>query len=211
MRKIGVVLLIGILLFSMSGMVNSSLITTLYNDDFDPLVDIEVTVEILTIRSLEKQDRQLFFKEIIDKNSDPDFYLKIFINDVEFKSDTWGNTKYIYDPDFEATLNVPDDQEFVDIKIQLWDEKDESGVDDRLCDISGGSDEDVEITYSIKTGRWTGDDSLQDSSGYGRLCGTDDGTIYQKPVISSLMLNSKKNSFTLMIFNIIFIPTYGLF
>ncbi|MCK5261614.1 MAG: hypothetical protein KAJ44_05495, partial [Thermoplasmatales archaeon] len=78
-------------------------------DDLDPLVDIEVTVEIQQIRAFDKDDKQLsllpfnpiFFKrEYIDKESDPDFYIKVLINNEESTSDTWHDTKYIYDPQF---------------------------------------------------------------------------------------------------------------
>lgn len=169
--------------------------------DFDPLVDVTVTVEIIKIRSLEKEDIQLFFEEVIDENSDPDFYVKVFINNQEFVSEVWSNTRYIYDPQWSATLNVADDEEFVDIKIQLWDCKDENVNEDRLCDISGDYNNsndsyDIELTYSIKTGRWTGDDSLNaDPSGYGRLNGCDDGTIYEKDRDCELWFNIYQNDY----------------
>ena len=177
--------------------------SSLNNDflDFDPLVDVTVTVDIIKIRSLEKEDKQLFFEEIIDENSEPDFYIKVFINNQEFVSDIWLNTRYVYDPQWSATLNVADDEEFVDIKIQLWDSKDEDAKADRLCDISkdyGNSDDsyDVELTYSIKTGKWTGDDSLiDDLSGYGRLNGCDDGTIYEKDRDCELWFNIYQNDY----------------
>lgn len=160
-------------------------------DDFDPLVDIAVSVDIQKIRSLEKEDRQLRVSEVIDTTTDPDFYLKVFINQEEFISPVWDNIKYIYDPQWCATLDVPDDVEFVSVRIQLWDAQDETSDSDRLCDISGDYDItedsfDVELDYSIKTGHWSGDDYLDhdpetaDPSGYGRLNGCDDGTIYQQ-------------------------------
>jgi hypothetical protein len=158
--------------------------------DFDPLTDeIEVTVEIQKIRSLEKFDHQIPVIEKIDWFSAPDFYVKVFINEVEFTSDVWHNTKYVYDPQWSASLVVPDDEEFVDIKIQLWDW---NFGRDRLCDISSIYDDgyrdsfDVELTYSIKTGHWFGDDFtnllswMDDPSGYGRLNGCDDRSIYQR-------------------------------
>jgi len=151
--------------------------------------DIEVTVEIQKIRSLEKFDNHIPAIEKIDLLTDPDFYVKVFINDVEFTSPIWKNTKYVYEPDWSATLNVPDEEEFVDIKIQLWDWN--LGID-KLCDISSIYDEgykdsfDVELMYSIKTGHWFGDDYIDfeqinaDPSGYGRLNGCDDGSFYQR-------------------------------
>ena len=202
-----------------------------YDEDYDPLVDVSVTVEILGIRSLEKEDSQIPFEEIIDKNSDPDFYVKVYIDQEEFTSNTWTNTKYIYNPDWSATYNVDDSKETVDIKIQLWDAKDEDQSQDRLCDISRevgkkgvyhsriGSflkniiskyfkkeiislqqnDDyyDVELSYNIKTGRWTGGDnnSELDISGYGRLNGCDDNTIYVKDRDCELWFNIYQNDY----------------
>ena len=46
----------------------------IYLNDFDPLVDINITVEIQCIRALKQ----------IDELSDPDFFIKVFINNIEF-------------------------------------------------------------------------------------------------------------------------------
>jgi hypothetical protein len=172
--------------------INSSFLirsTATTDSDFDPLVDITVTFTLDQIRSLEKDDGQVHSKEYIDKYSAPDFYLKVWINDDLFESPVWRNTRYNYNPEWEATCNVPDDEEIVNIKIQLWDWN--IGVD-TICDISKDNTflkdaYDVEISYSIKYGVWWGDDcncisepiSL-DQSGYGRLNGCDDGSIYQR-------------------------------
>ncbi|KYK31527.1 MAG: hypothetical protein AYK22_02215 [Thermoplasmatales archaeon SG8-52-3] len=176
-------------------------VQTIDREDFDPLVDIEVTVEIKKIRCFDKLDKQLNIlpynlapfpkREYIDEDSDPDFYLKIFINNEEFTSETWGETKYIYSPDFSATLNVPDDQEFVDITIQLWDSNDDGDV---LCDI-GNEEEDVDVIYSIITGHWTGEDQINDPSGYGRLNGCDDGSIYIRDKDCELWFDIFQNDF----------------
>ena len=126
--------------------------------DWDPLVDVNITVEIQKIRAFDKLDIQIPTWEKIDRFSDPDFYVKIFINGEEFTSQVWNDTKYIYDPQFSATVNVPDEEEFVDIKIQLWDKN--PGFD-KLCDISTAFYDDdwldcydVELRYSIKSGSW---------------------------------------------------------
>ncbi len=165
----------------------SSLSTT--DQDFDPLVDIEVTFNLDTIRSLEKKDNHVNTNEYIDKYSDPDFYMKVWINEELFESPVWKNTKYLYAPDWKATANVPDDEEIVNIKIQLWDW---NIGKDTICDISGDNAffqdaYDVELMYSIKYGVWWGDDCTSisepismDPSGYGRLNGCDDGSIYQR-------------------------------
>jgi hypothetical protein len=157
------------------------------NEDIDPLVDLSVTVEINKIRTLEKTDLGLFPIDKIDILSDPDFYVKVFINEEEFTSPIWYDTKYVEDPSWSATLNVPDDQEYVNVTIQLWDSNPNG---DMLCDLSenyGDFEENYEVNlyYNLKTGHWQGDDWLipiwggLDKSGYGRLNGCDDNSFYQ--------------------------------
>jgi len=170
------------------------------NNDLDPLVDLTITVTIDKIRSLEKDDPQVHAKEVIDQGNNPDFYVKIFIDDQEFTSDTFWNTKYVYEPDLSFTYNIDDSQETVDVVLQLWDAADSNQQEDRLCDISpdtGSSDDayDVELTYNVKTGHWTGDDQLEDASGYGRLNGCDDGTIYETDRDCELWFSITQNDF----------------
>ena len=154
--------------------------------DYDPLEDIMVTFELLTIRSLEKYDNHKQTREFIDLFSAPDFYVKVSINDKQFTSSIWKNTRYINDADWRVSANVPDDEEWVEITIELWDWN--LGRDQK-CDISGHNGEtqdhkDVTLYYNLKSGHWTGDDYLDDvqinadPSGYGRLNGCDDGSIY---------------------------------
>jgi hypothetical protein len=174
MEKRFVISIIGILLISLNTIVTSSSVPTGTFADFDPLVDISVTVEMKTIRFLAIEELQTFPKN--EGNENPNFYANVFINEAEFTSDVWNNTKYITDPDWNATLNVPDEEEFVTITIQLWSDE----TEDVPYDLSGDRETyDVTLLYSIKTGYWTGDDSSGDVSGYGRLCGCDDGTIYE--------------------------------
>lgn len=178
-------------------------------DDYDPLVDISVTIEIQAIRYLEKEEpadpinamiNTFFFNKLLlgetKIEDNPNFYVKVFINEEEYTSDIWSSTKYVYNPDWRATLNVPDEEEFVDIKIQLLD----AVKDNVFYDISqdeGNSDDgrNAEILYSIKTGHWVGDDVLDDESGYGRLSGTDDGTIYEDDADCELWFNIYQNDY----------------
>jgi hypothetical protein len=151
--------------------------------DFDPLVDLTCTIEILKIRSLEHDDPQLDVREVIDETSDPDFYITLIIDENVYTSPIYWNTRYVYHPDFSVLYDIPDDHETLSITIQLWDAADTNSEQDRLCDISrdtGDADDayDVELRYDVRQGMWTGDDALQDSSGYGRVNGCDDGTIY---------------------------------
>jgi hypothetical protein len=160
--------------------------------DLDPLVDLEVTVEIQAIRSLEKFEYpNLKTLEIIDWFGDPDFFVKVYINDQEFVSDIWHDTKYVYNPNFSPTLDVPDEEEFVNIKIQLYDW---NSFGDRQCDISANG-KDVELTYSLITGHWSGDDRISDSSGYGRLNGCADGSMYKIQKDCELWFNIYQNDY----------------
>ena len=168
--------------------------------DFDPLVEnITVTVAIKEIRAL----------KTIDILSDPDFYVKVKINDNEFISDVWQNMKYVENSNWTASSEVPKDKEFVNITIELWDKN--NGID-HLCDISPDSGNfaqarTAELTYSIATGIWwgrgdsldddnyLGDDYLGDPSGYGRLNGCDDNSIYQADRDCELWFNITQNDF----------------
>ena len=191
-KRILCLMLITIFLVPSVAAINSSTMIQSNNPtDFDPLVDITVTVEIKKIRSFDKNDQQVRVREYIDSNSDPDFFVKIIINNQEFLSDIWYDTKYIYNPEFSATLDVPDNEEFVNVKIQLWDWNDDGDV---LCDI-GNENNDVELSYSIKTGHWTGDDYLKDPSGYGRLNGCDDGSIYKRDRDCELWFDIYQNDY----------------
>ena len=201
-KKIISLVLASLFLFSIKPVI--SLETLDVNEDLDPLVDITVTVKIQKIRSLEKLDLANDKIGWIDFFGKPDFYVKVFINNQEFKSPIWKNTRYVNDPDWSATLNVPDDEENVQIKIQLWDWN--LGLD-RLCDISGEyydvltDNFDVDLTYNIKTGHWSGEDYTNnehiysDPSGYGRLNGCDDGSVYQKDRDCELWFDIYQNDY----------------
>ena len=188
-------------------------------DDIDPLVDLSVTVEIKQIRTLEQTGIKLLPISKIDRLSDPDFYIKVFINNEEFTSPIWYDTKYVNTPEWSATADVPDDIEFVNVTIELWDNN-PSG--DRLCDLSGSTVEDdddddddndtsnglhlfdnrfVVLQYNLKTGHWRGDDWLpgfwggSDPSGYGRLNGCDDNSYDQNDRDCELLFDIYQNDF----------------
>ena len=203
MNKKIIGLILATLLLLMTTSTTTANLNSLDLTDIDPLVDLSVTVEIKQIRSLEKTDLGIFPIDKIDLFSDPDFYVKVIINDEEFTSDVWENMKYIYDPQWSATLNVPDDEEFVNITIQLWDS---SPNGDRLCDISDNYQNfddayDIDLSYNLKTGHWSGDDWLNsfwgdvDPSGYGRLNGCDDRSVYQNNRDCELWFDIYQNDF----------------
>ena len=152
---------------------------------------ISVTVTIETIRSLEKEDLQVHFKKIIDKKTDPDFYMKIWIDNELFISDIYWNTKYLYNIDWQVSKEVSPDATEIPIRLQLWDAADEDITEDRLCDLNQGlgdniTSKEINLMYNIKTGQWTGDDHRGDASGYGRLNGCDDGSFYVQELDAEL-------------------------
>lgn len=156
-------------------------------EDYDPLCNIEVTFTLKSIRSLERTQHLTNINKKIDRFSDPDFYVIIWISGEKFTSPVWKNTRYLYDVNWSVTVDVPDDQEWVPIRIQLWDKN--AGLDTQ-CDISSLYHDklfrnyDVELLYNIASGHWNGDDLVNaeswyvDLSGYGRLNGCDDRSYY---------------------------------
>jgi hypothetical protein len=155
--------------------------------DFDPLVDIEVTVEIISIRTLDDT--------IVPTN--PDFFVKVLINSEEFLSPLWQDSPYLDDIHWKATANVPDDVEYVDVVIELYNK---TANGENLCDIGKDKNSETEgytaeMFYSIKTGRWNGDDSIGDLSGYGRLNGCDDGSIDGGEPDCELWFNIDQNDY----------------
>ena len=157
------------------------------SEDLNPLDNnITVTVEIQKIRYLQPIDTWTLKIKQIDYLTNPSFYVKVFINNVEYNSPIWKYTKYVNNPNWSATSIVPKDQDFVNVKIQLWDW---NFGKDRLMDICGNLEKNypssykANLTYSIKTGIWWGDDSTEEESnqaepsGFGRLNGCDDGNI----------------------------------
>lgn len=169
-------------------------------NDFDPLTDVSITFELEKIRWLEEpltsikpfdEHANPIFSilKIVGSNYYPpsrpfstldDFnpYVKVIINGIEYESKVWTDDCYIHHPDWNVTVNVPDDYEEVDITVQLWNRPDSDS--EFQFDLSPAmSTKEAQLTYSIATGHWAGDDYLKDESGYGRLSGCDDGSIYE--------------------------------
>jgi hypothetical protein len=161
-------------------------------EDIDPLVDLEITITIKEIRAFDK----------IDRIGDPDFYVVLIVNGEKYKSPIWKNQKHVTE-EWSQTIDVPDDVENVDITIQLWDW---NPLRDKICDISENNgffrkNYDVDIIYNLKTGHWFGEDYIfpninwADKSGYGRLNGCDDNSIYQNDRDCELFFDITQNDY----------------
>jgi hypothetical protein len=155
---------------------NDFILTSDESDDIDPLVDLSIKITIKEIRALDK----------IDLLSDPDFYVKVFVESEMKESPVWHNQKYV-DEEWTAEFDVPDDQANINVTIQLWDW---NPFVHKLCDLSENNElltnkRDIDLIYNLQTAHWFGEDynipihSFGDLSGYGRLNGCDDNSIYQ--------------------------------
>jgi len=125
--------------------------------DWDPTVNIEVTVNIKRLKCYDS----------VDWGTAADMYVKVYIYNTWKKSSVFHKNDNDVSPNWHCTVNVPDDQENTPIKIQVWD--DDVWWDDKL-DIdptNQGDSKTLELTYSVKSGSWSGEDHIGDSTGYG--------------------------------------------
>lgn len=117
--------------------------------DWDPLVDIKVTVNIKRLKCYDS----------VDWWSAADMYVKVYIYDTWKKSPVFHKNDNDVSPDWKCTVNVPDDEETIPIKIQVWD--DDWIWDDKLdIDYTSKKERTLEITYSVRTGEWDGEDYM---------------------------------------------------
>lgn len=109
------------------------------------------------------------------------FQMRITIDSIEFISPKWSNSPYLYDIGWVCEYEIPEGTTLIPITMELYNENQQEKV---YYDLKGESTEQnlienvVDINYDVLTGHWTGDDFLNDASGYGRLNGCDDGSIY---------------------------------
>jgi len=105
------------------------------------------------------------------------FTFSLTVNDEKVKIATWDTVPYVLQPGITETITLPEDATEATVMMQL-SVTDSSGTNP--CDLTGSTSSATYavITYDLNTGHWTGDDYLADPSGYGRLNGCDDGSIY---------------------------------
>ena len=121
-----------------------------------------VSIEIKRIHR--RNIEQLIRKPDLSWMKEPMFSCKALFKDATWESidvTTW-DTGYV---GWEATRYVDDEQPTVDITFQIL-EKDEGILQTKTRVM-----EEFDITYDFKTGRWTGDDYFNDSTGYGHYLG----------------------------------------
>ncbi|UCE36611.1 MAG: PKD domain-containing protein [Thermoplasmata archaeon] len=138
------------------------------SSDYDPLVDLKITVYVKEILEIDRAD----YWPAGVRNSG-DFYIKVSINGAEYKSKTYGGMGHGY-PNYVVTRDVPDYKKNVDIVIELFDDDPWPNPDD-TADISRWG-KGVNLNYDVRTGMWSGEDSIGDRNGYGHASGTEDGS-----------------------------------
>jgi len=121
--------------------------------------------------------------------SGPDFYVKTTIAGNTNQSSNWTDDYNVLD-DWSATVNVPDNNETVEITIELWEE---DGVTDTLCDI-GTNGKKCNITYNLENATWWGDDHVLDTDFIGRTCGEVDGS-YRSASDANVIFEISQNDY----------------
>lgn len=157
-KRISIVL---ILLF-----VGSSL-TTVSFSSLRTNKSVELVVTFETFRYLEE-----------NYEDDALFWIDCTVDTNQYQSPKWDISQIGKPIEWEVSSVVNNSQTSCNISISLYKSTETTEV---LCDLSDDEsveDHTVELFYDIKTGWWHGDDFHGDQSGYGRLNGCDDGSIY---------------------------------
>jgi PKD repeat protein len=142
--------------------------------DYDPLIDLEITVHIKEILQHDNAD--------VSPWQNGDFYLKVYIDGWWWEQSPPGDfhDKAHEYPDLKLARNIPDNKRYIDVKIQLWDDDiwffPIFDADD-LMDLSRYG-RTLDVTYDVTTGLWSGEDSVNDRNGLGHASGNEDGSYH---------------------------------
>lgn len=92
-----------------------------------------------------------------DGLDDPDFFSVITINGASQESAVIDGEDHIF-PNWTFAQNVPADQGFTNVRIEIWDDDDFLKLNDDHADTSpAGDDIDLDLRVDLASGRWTGD------------------------------------------------------
>ena len=135
-------------------------------NDFDPTTDLKVIFRIDRIRKID-----------FERGGEPLVTLRIKIDGKSYEVGKWKGID-VY-PRWRHIQDVNDSKENVSIEVQLFEIRNDRRI---LCDISPrkgefSEEKTLKLFYSLKNGRWQGDDYLKDLSGYGHAGGYEDGHI----------------------------------
>jgi len=146
------------------------------DDRISPLTNQGLIFEINRMRHRGLID--IIMKRGSSWRNPPQFYFVTMIDDQEYISkDVWsrkGTTETFFaewDTMFmenKISRNANEEQEFSEITLQIFEREKTGLLGLRTQDIEK---EIIKLTYDYKTGRWDGDDSFNDSDGYGHHVG----------------------------------------
>ncbi|MFE0511993.1 hypothetical protein [Streptomyces sp. NPDC058964] len=113
----------------------------------------------------------------------PDFYAKVFINGVEYRTPTVDNV-FGVDPYWVVSTELPDTIQNVPVTIQIWDEDDTSG-DDLGDDSPHDGDNNLDFTVSYIDGKWR-DTAINktDNVNWPQSCSSGDGGDNDEPAVN---------------------------
>lgn len=109
---------------------------------------------------------------------DAEFWIECNINSEPYQSPLFDSSQNGKPINWTIYLDTAPNPAIFNLTISLYKSVDDIDV---LCDLSGNDSYEtnsIQLTYYPDVGWWDGDDHLNDSSGYGRLNGCDDGSIY---------------------------------
>lgn len=148
------------------------------DDRISPLVNQGLIVEILRIRDRDIIDQMM--NSYFTWRKDPVFYFVCTIDDLEYNSRDVVSATDVNDEPFNVwdtillenkmSANVEEEQETSLVTIDIF--KQESS---KLFGLKKEyiKKEHIELVYNYRIGRWSGDDFLFDSDGYGHYLGDD--------------------------------------
>ena len=117
-----------------------------------------------------------YLEENLEENAE--FWIECEVDSQIYQSPLSVSSQNGNPINWTITLDSFSNSDLINLTISLYKSLD--GID-VLCDLSGYDSYEsnsIHLSYYFDVGWWDGDDHLKDSSGYGRLNGCDDGSIY---------------------------------
>ncbi len=163
---IGAVIVLAAFLLFMRGGGDDEAEARMVISDWDPMVDLEVIFRIDRIRSLDFQ-----------RGESPLYAMDITIDGRTVEGvGAWGGIDAY--PRWRHVQDVDDGEENVSVTVRLYEIVGDEQIDADISPGQGtGRGQTLHLTYSLRTGRWTGDDRLHDKNGLGHVSGAEDGSL----------------------------------
>jgi len=121
----------------------ASMTNSINVDDWDPLVDLKLKVDILRVRNVNLENKKLFSVVSIYKSKNESEIVK----GVDIS------------PDWKAVQDIPDDKENIPVVIQLFEK---SWITEKEIF-------EIKLVYNMERSEWYGDDYVGDDDGCGHI------------------------------------------